>query len=364
MIFGTTQLSYRKTTELINRVRYQQDGDGTPCRTLQEATEREGAQFLCFLKEKSERILEKHNFNSNGHYNGDKYLDPQTLTLGVPTNQVIKQIKYLQPPFDELDVINNSVNFESQENTVNITIDDVTPKRQNSKRTKGGSDEPRKRKYVHDTVIRIDFQNKNYTLCALGLNAALKYLIAFLLNNGMQDKRFQFFTDGHTILNNTIFSSFSWKLDLGLILDWYHLKKKCKEQLSMALNGRDIRNQALIDLMPLLWHGLTPQAVDMLKTLSEDKIRNRSKLEKLIAYLERNTNFIPCYAIRKRLRLCNSSSVGEKMNDLIVSQRQKRNGMAWSREGSIALAAITALKRNGEHLQWFEKKEIEFKIAA
>jgi hypothetical protein len=364
MIFGITKLSYRKATELINRIRYQQDGDGTPCRTLQEATEREGAQFLCFLKEKSDRILKKHDFNSKGYYNGDRYLDPQTLTAEFPKEQMIKQIKNLQPPFDASDVMKNPVDFESPDHTVNITIDDVTPKRQNQKRTKGGSDKPRKRKYVHDTIIRIDFQGKNYTLCALGLNAALKYLIAFLLNNGMQDKRLQFFTDGHKILNNTIFKSFSWKLDLGLILDWYHLTKKCKEKLSMALNGREIRKKVLVNLMPLLWHGLTPQAVKLLKELSEDKIRDRSILKKLIDYLEYNINFIPCYAIRKKLGLCNSSSIGEKMNDLIVSQRQKRNGMAWSKKGSIALAAITALKRNGEDLQWFEKKEIEFKIAA
>lgn len=364
MIFGTTELSYRKSTKLINRIRYQQDGDGTPCRTLQDATELEGTQYLNFLREKSERILKKNAFNSEGQYKGNKYLDIHTLTAGLATDQVIQQVKNLQSPFDESDMMNNPIGFESQDNTVNIAIDDVTPKRQNQKRTKGGSDEPRKRKYVHDTIIRIDFQGKNYTLCALGLNSALKYLIAFLLNNGMQDRRFQFFTDGHTALNNTILSSFSWKLDLGLILDWYHLTKKCKEQLSLALNGRKIRNEVLVDLMPLLWHGLTPQALVLLNALGEDKIRNKSKLEKLIAYLERNSGYIPCYAVRKKLGLCNSSSIGEKMNDLIVSKRQKRNGMAWSREGSIALAAITVLKRNGEYLQWFEKKEVEFKIAA
>lgn len=156
----------------------------------------------------------------------------------------------------------------------------------------------------------------------MGIKTALKYLIAFLLNNGMEYKRIQFFTDGHKILNDTIFKSFSWKLDKGLILDWYHLTKKCKEQLSMAFNGRKIRNEVLVDLMPLLWHGLTPQAVTLLNTLGEDKIRNKSKLEKFIAYLGRNEKHTPCYAVRKKLGLCNSSSIGEKMNDLIVSHRQ------------------------------------------
>ncbi len=132
----------------------------------------------------------------------------------------------------------------------------------------------------------------------------------------------------------------------------------------MALKGREIRNEVLRDLMPLLWYGLTPKAVDLLNTLGEDKIRNTNRLEKLIGYLERNVDHIPCYAGRKKMGLCNSSSIGEKMNDLIVSQRQKRNGMSWSKGGSIALAALTALKRNGEHLQWFEKKEVKFKLVA
>lgn len=129
MIFGTTKLSYRKATEMINRVRYQQDGDDTPCRTLQEATEREGTQFLNFLKIKSECIFKKHAFNSEGQYEGNKYLAPHTLTAGFPTDQVAQQVNDLQLPFDYSDMVNNPVGFEAQDNTVNITIDDVTPKR-------------------------------------------------------------------------------------------------------------------------------------------------------------------------------------------------------------------------------------------
>jgi len=49
--------------------------------------------------------------------------------------------------------------------------------------------------------------------------------------------------------------------------------------------------------------------------------------EKLIAYLNRNKSYIPCYAVRKELGLYNSSAIGEKMNDLVVSERQKHNGM-------------------------------------
>ena len=75
-------------------------------------------------------------------------------------------------------------------------------------------------------------------------------------------------------------------------------------------------------------------------------------------------SYIPCYAVRKELGLCNSSAIGEKMNDLVVSERQKHNGMSWSKSGSVSLATITALKRNKENDKWFKEKEFDFKLAA
>ena len=45
MIYGNIKQSYRKTAQLINRIRYQQQG-GTPPRTLHECTEKEGSEIL------------------------------------------------------------------------------------------------------------------------------------------------------------------------------------------------------------------------------------------------------------------------------------------------------------------------------
>jgi len=52
------------------------------------------------------------------------------------------------------------------------------------------------------------------------------------------------------------------------------------------------------------------------------------------------------------------------MNDLLVSDRQKHRGMSWSKTGSVSLAVLAALKRNGEHAQWFDEGDIDFKLAA
>ncbi len=132
----------------------------------------------------------------------------------------------------------------------------------------------------------------------------------------------------------------------------------------MALKGRFIRNDILDKLMPLLWYGSTDMAVAYLEEIAQNSIKNMSAFDKLVAYLHRNKPYIPCYAVRKELGLCNSSAIGEKMNDLVVSKRQKHNGMSWSKSGSVGLATITALKKNKESDKWFEEKKLDFKLAA
>jgi len=97
-----------------------------------------------------------------------------------------------------------------------------------------------------------------------GIRAVLCFLITFIFENDLAGKRFQFFTDGHRTLNATILKCFKWYMNIGIILDWYHLKKKCQEQLSMALKGKEIRNAVLEDLLPHLWHGLTDKAIALL----------------------------------------------------------------------------------------------------
>lgn len=365
MIYGDTEASFRKTARLINRVRHQEQG-GTPHRSLQEVTEKEGAQLMDFIKEKCARILIRNSFTEEGQYKKAGRIDEESHPVMLPAERIEDELSKMSLPeeVDVSEVLSNPVGYEAPQDTAMVSIDDVTPKRQEETRVRGGrKDEPRK-KYVHNTIMHVEFSGKKYSLTALGLKRALCLLTGFLLTNKLKNRRFQFFTDGHRTLIETIFSMFTWKGNLGMVLDWYHLSKKCKEQLSLSLKGRHARNEVLRKLMPLLWNGLTQRASDMLKAVDPKKIKNTEHMEKLMGYLERNRSYIPCYALRKRLGLRISSSIGEKMNDLIVSQRQKHNGMSWSTGGSSALAAITALKRNKESSTWFERRTIAFKLAA
>ena len=93
-------------------------------------------------------------------------------------------------------------------------------------------------------------------------------------------------------------------------------------------------------------------------------VKDRGKLEILINYIERNRSCIPCYEVRKKLGLRNSSNIGEKMNDLVVSERQKHNGMSWSKNGSAALTSMAVLKRNKGYKGWFKEGSLELKLAA
>ena len=362
MIYGDTEKSYRKTAKLINRIRYQVER-GTPYRTLRENTEKEGFNLIDYVEEKTKRILIENGFTEDGLCQGDDAVYAnQAVTIS--RERITEAAKKCLDSEIGDETLSNSVCYEAPENTVNISIDDVNVKKQEEIRRKGDNPEETKRKYVHNTVVHVSKGDRSYTLNGYGIKTVLCFLIAFIFNNNLTGDRLQFFTDGHKILNETILKCFNWFKNIGIILDWFHLVKKCKEQLSMAMKGRVPRNEVLEQLLPLLWHGLTDKAIALIEETDRRQIKNQAIMEKLVDYLHRNKPYIPCYAIRKQLGLRNSSNIGEKMNDLIVSDRQKHNGMSWSKPGSIALASVTALKRNKETKRWFEKREIEFKLAA
>ena len=366
-VFGDTQKSFRKTANGINRFRHQEEG-GTPHRTLHDGTEREGADIIGYLEITSKRILQQNEFSEEGLCKGHKanfFSKIEPICFKDEDISEAVELCYCPAGYSKHDLLANPVPYENKAHSTDLCIDDVVVKKQEETRSGNNSSDNKKRKYVHNTVAHIVNPGKKYTLNGFNTVITLRYVLAFLLNNSLVNgTRFQFFTDGHKALNESIFKAFSWYNNIGLILDWYHLQKKCKEKLSMAMKGRKIRNELLVQLMPLLWHGLTQGAINLLKNTDAGLIKDNKRMAELIEYMERNRPHIPCYAVRKRLGLRNSSAIGEKMNHLVVAERQKHNGMSWSKTGSMHLAAITTLKRNGESKKWFEDKELGFKLIA
>ena len=329
------------------------------------STEREGRKLIERIETKSECILQHNGFSEDGVCLGDTVPDAEDKMVRLSDEKVAEAVeKCTNDPSMRDEILKNPVPYEHPENTVNISMDDVNVKKQKEVRKKPSSPAKTKCKYVHNTVVHVAKGDKSYALNGYGIKAVLRLLIAFICHNGLIGHRFQFFTDGHRTLNQVILECFAWYGNLGLILDWFHLDKKCKEQLSLAMTGRVIRNKTLEQLKPLLWYGRTDKAIDLLSEIEDRSMKSKPAMEKLIDYLKRNRPHIPCYAVRKTLGLRNSSNLGEKTNDLLVSDRQKHNGMSWSKPGSIALASISCLKRNGEIGRWFEKKDLHLKLAA
>jgi hypothetical protein len=380
MVYGAIEKSYRKVSKLINRIRYQEGA--TPLRTLAESVESEGSKIIDFIEYKSSHILESNNFSQEGtpKDNTIEYgciKGPQTSYLteregsgfiagiireeverGVKTNLFTEEVCY--------EIVKNPVIYENPSNTIDIIVDDVGAKKQKETRRSENVEENNKseRKYVYNTIAHLKKGDSSYTINERSTVRILPVLIAFLLSNDLLGYRLQFFLDGQRTLHAAILKAFSWHKNIAIILDWYHLVEKCKMQLSMALKGRVIRNEILDELLPLLWYGLVDRAIALLMSIDKNLIKDESKLQVLIDYFERNRKYIPCYVIRAKLGLRNSSNIGEKMNDLIVSERQKHNGMSWSKSGSVALASITTMVRNNEQDNWFKNKNIKFKIAA
>ena len=148
----------------------------------------------------------------------------------------------------------------------------------------------------------------------------------------------------------------AWFESLGIslkamILCWWHLRKRCYEQMSSAGGSKDLRRAFEKELLGQLWEGKVDAAIELLKGALE-WVRNPAAVEELIAYLEKRRAYIPDYQQRQRAGLWIASTRVEKYNDWAVSARCKHQGMSWSPQGVLALAAMEAARRNGELDDW------------
>lgn len=358
LAYGSSEKSYRKAGALINRVRHQEDA--TPSRTLRENTEYEGLQIMAHMKQRAAIILAEHGFTEEG-VPTETAAHPKGQALATLPAKPVEQATQACAPGPEwvVEMAGNPLVYEDATRSTNISLDDVGVKRQKATRKSSeGSTQEAKRAY--NTVAHIAHASQSYIITDQGVASVLRLVLAFLLNNRLLSNNLIFFVDGQRTLYTTILSTFAWLTAFQIVLDWFHLEKRCKEQLSLALKGRQMRNALLEQLLPCLWHGCVDRAIALLQSMEMSQVKNPEALADLIGYLERNRSHIPCYSVRKRLGLSNSSNRGEKANDLVVSDRQKHNGMSWSKLGSAALATVTALVKNQEYKRWFQIGTLSF----
>lgn len=369
---GTVEQSYRKTNELINRIRHQ--AGATSARTLRESTEMEGARIAEAIAAKANRILKRKGFTEAGEpKEATAQFGPQAPGR-LAADTAAEAIAQCGAPAEwQAEIAANPVAYEEPSQTVAVSIDDVGVKKQKQQRDGAAEppeaeavDEPAATacRYVHNTIAHVQKGTSSYTLNGPSTVAVLRLLIAFLLGNDLLLYGLIFFVDGQRTLHAAIVKTFAWFRSIQMILDWYHLEKKCQQQLSLAMKGRRVRNEILATRMKLLWYGLVDRAIAYLKTVDVEQIKNEVAFQGMIQYLQRHKGGIPAYAVRHALGLRNSSNIGEKHNDLIVSERQKHNGMSWSKKGSVSLASVTAVLRNREEQNWLKRGQIAFKLTA
>ncbi len=149
-----------------------------------------------------------------------------------------------------------------------------------------------------------------------------------------------------------------------LLLDWYHLHRKCSRFASMICPTRQTKRALLKQLSFYLWRGQVESALAALEA-TRPQTKNSEKLQELIDYLTARQPYIVNYEARRRQRQYIGSAHAEKACDLIVARRQKNQGMHWSEQSADGLAALKTLRLNqGWELYWLKHQVLSIAIPA
>ena len=358
-----TKTSYRDAADILNRFLGRADTNTIKLRTLSDSMCRIGAEISEGLSDVTAHILSMYGFDDESGLPLENVALPDNITSAAgshgarPAEPEIEEIiaavngsREEKIPFSAAEIKIESV----PEECVYVSIDDIGVKHQKDSRKDGSV---RDYKYVENTVAHIQYGNESYILTGIGMRKVFKSVLAFLLVNNLLSRELVFLTDGAQDLRSHIQSIFQFHPHT-IILDWFHLKKRCQEWLSMAIRGKDRRNAVLEKVLRYLWAGDVTGASEYLSSLDCANIKNRKWLDGLLGYFQKKGDTITCYALRAKLGLRNSSNPVEKANDLIIAGRQKHNGMAWSPNGSGALAALQMIYLNHQSDLWFHRKEL------
>jgi hypothetical protein len=369
MLEAATMMSVRNGADFLNRMR--RADNGINAMTFRNCVEREGESIQRCMEAKAAEATEEKGFAVDGN---DTVIWKET---GEKVTQ--EDFKVSQAHIDA-DIVHAAAKrlklkdgtynpSEYEQSGINISPDEVGVKRQTESRPREeGQSQPKR---VENTVIHVEKANEtcdpnvnsssSYILNSSSVSGAFRLLLGFLCMNGLHDKTLVFFADGARNLNTVIAAMFGFA-NIKIILDWYHLRKKMEETLSLICNNRQYRNEMLQKIMPMLWRGDVDCAISALKSIDMGMVKNKGSLEYLIGYLERVRTTIPNYMLRAALGLRNSSNRGEKSNDLIVANRQKHNGMSWSDTGSTALASVSAVLQNNEMDNWVKHGTLSLRL--
>jgi hypothetical protein len=229
--------------------------------------------------------------------------------------------------------------YDSTSKEILVFDDAIGVKRQKEKREKNYK---KALKTVQTDVIEVenpqggfDYITGGYGVKDWDIETAL--LCYICLNYGQKKRPIVAIIDGARTIRNRLWRIFGGQV--MIILDWYHLNKKVRELMTMISFNKLEKQEYIKKIMPLLWEGKTEECLQCLRVI---KPRNQIKLDELLDYLIKHKKEIINYKKRKEAGKTIGSGRAEKGVDLIVAQRQKNRPIAWSEDGSHALAVLRA----------------------
>ena len=359
-LLAGVSLSYRKGLGLLNRLLRRGAENEIKFRTYLDLCQRSGKKAEESAAREAESRLREHGFDpESGKPRSEAELAPELRKEAKPEEKaetIARAIEKINAGRQEDERVKASqTETENPENTVYISADDVGVRHQKEHRA---AENRKDGAFVWSTNALVQSREGERIFTCVGMKKAFLFVLAYLLDKGMLRKRsLVFFIDGASNLLSNISEMFAFH-PYRVILDWYHLKKRCQEYLSMSFKSREGKERTLQKLLRILWAGNVTEAVLYLQNLNPGVLRPNHRVCDLTGYLEKHREHIPSYALRAELGLRNSSNRVEKENDLVVAQRQKHNGMSWSTVGSGALAQITALSINGELYDWLRNGDL------
>lgn len=249
--------SYRDATDILNHFLGRPEEDKIKLRTLADCIGRTGNEISKELSVVTARILTMYGFDDEtGLPRKGAALSDNVTTPAVSDSLEIDE-KRIREAMDTVNAVREEkIPFSPEEisiesnprDCVYVSIDDIGVKHQKESRAEGSQ---RDYKFVENTVAHIQYGDKSYILTGIGMRNVFKSVLAFLLINNLLSHELVFLTDGAKDIKSHIESIFQFH-PYTVILDWFHLKKRCQEWLSMAIRGKDQRNAVLEKLLRFL----------------------------------------------------------------------------------------------------------------
>ena len=264
--------------------------------------------------------------------------------------QTLQNASAVPPLKENIDV------YDPASEEVLLMCDGISVKRQKARRScvtpvsRPGKDPKR----VTTDVVMLQQTSGHFRYLMAGLNeetSLAEVLKAALINEyeGYPPLNLVAITDGARnirLLFEQVFAQ-----PVTLILDWYHLRKKCYELMSMIARNKAEKETHLQIILAHLWQGQTNEALAYLQT--QVLVRNPTKFEELLTYLHKHTSEIINYEKRQLAGKTIGSGRMEKGVDQTIGHRQKRKGLSWRDLGSRALALLKMAELNHQwHTLW------------